>query len=668
MAPPADAVARLECCASRSRTARARPATCSRCSTSRLAGDDGHGRAALLRLRDRRVAAGRAGRELARDRLGSERRLRLADARRLARWRPWRSTGCARSSVCPAGCAGAFVTGATMANFTSLAAARHAVLAGQDWDVEADGLFGAPPITVVIGEEAHPTLIKALGLVGFGRNRLVRVPVDEQGRMRAEALPPLSAATIVCAQAGNVNTGAFDPLAAIAERTRAAGAWLHVDGAFGLWAAAAARRAHLLEGVALADSWATDAHKWLNVPYDSGLAFVRDAGALRAAMAVTAEYLPAETGVRNPSDYTPELSRRARGVEVWAALRSLGRSGLDELIERNCRHAARFAEGLVGGRLRDAQRRRAQPGAGLLRRAGRDRARDRRRAGRRHLLVRRHGLAGTDGDAHQRVARGRRPTTTSSAAWRRSCASLRPEAGLRARPPRAGRAASLPGQADDLQAERQPVAVEPAGSDSAGQPSPLNGFVSAFMRVVLSGPSMRHGRARRRGAEQDVVAVGRAPRSAAAPPRARGARAGSRSPAAPRASSTSASVARVVAGRVGLRVVLEHERAGLRDEDRRHRAVVGLRPADVDLTRAHALARALEHRRHVVLERGREVAAQEGDAQPVEAAGEVGRRRGGDAPRTAAPPRRRCARSRRRCRSSARTACSRRAAPSRRSA
>jgi glutamate/tyrosine decarboxylase-like PLP-dependent enzyme len=245
----------------------------------------------------------------------------------------------------PADCAGAFVTGATMANFSALAAARHAALVGLDWDVEADGLFGAPAITVVLGEEAHPTLIKALGLVGFGRNRLVRVPVDEQGRIRADALPPLSPATIVCAQAGNVNTGAFDPLAEIGERTRAAGAWLHVDGAFGLWAAAAQSRAHLVEGVALADSWATDAHKWLNVPYDSGLAFVRDAGTLRAAMAVTADYLPAAS-TRNPSDFTPELSRRARGVPVWAALRSLGRSGLDDLVERCCRHAARFAEGL----------------------------------------------------------------------------------------------------------------------------------------------------------------------------------------------------------------------------------------------------------------------------------------------------------------------------------
>ena len=247
----------------------------------------------------------------------------------------------------PEGCAGAFVTGCTMANFSALAAARHGVLAGQDWDVEADGLFGAPPITVVIGEEAHPTLIKALGLVGFGRNRHVRVPVDGHGRIRPEALPPLTASTIVCAQAGNLNTGAFDPLPAISERVREAGAWLHVDGAFGLWAAASAGRAHLADGIGLADSWATDAHKWLNVPYDSGIAFVRDPEALRAAMAVTAEYLPAPDGVRNPSDFTPELSRRARGVEVWAALRSLGRSGLDDLITRTCRYAARFAEGLA---------------------------------------------------------------------------------------------------------------------------------------------------------------------------------------------------------------------------------------------------------------------------------------------------------------------------------
>ncbi|MGH7394239.1 MAG: pyridoxal phosphate-dependent decarboxylase family protein [Candidatus Methylomirabilales bacterium] len=245
----------------------------------------------------------------------------------------------------PSTCGGAFVTGATMANFTALAAARHTVLAKAGWDVEAQGLFGAPPVTVVVGAEAHPSLFKALGLLGLGRDRVVRVPVDGQGRMRADALPPLSGPTIVCIQAGNVNTGAFDPAPEICRRARAAGAWVHVDGAFGMWTAAAPSRAHLATGLADAESWATDAHKWLNVPYDSGLAFVRDPEALRGAMAVSAAYLPAGES-RDPADYTPELSRRARGVEVWAALRSLGRAGLADLVERTCRHATRFAEGL----------------------------------------------------------------------------------------------------------------------------------------------------------------------------------------------------------------------------------------------------------------------------------------------------------------------------------
>lgn len=246
----------------------------------------------------------------------------------------------------PSQCGAAFVTGATVANFTALAAARGAVLKRVGWNVEADGLFGAPPITVVAGEEAHPTLLKSLGLLGLGRERIVRVPVDGQGRMRADALPPIEGPAIVCVQAGNVNTGAFDPVAAICHAAHQADAWVHVDGAFGLWAAAAPARAHLVTGVEEADSWATDAHKWLNVPYDSGIAFVRDPDHLRAAMAITAEYLPTETTNRNPSDYTPELSRRARGVEVWAALRQLGRAGLAELVERCCRHARRFGEGL----------------------------------------------------------------------------------------------------------------------------------------------------------------------------------------------------------------------------------------------------------------------------------------------------------------------------------
>lgn len=245
----------------------------------------------------------------------------------------------------PSHCGGAFVTGATMANFSALAAARHAVLDRAGWNVEADGLFGAPPITVVVGDEAHPTLFKSLGLLGLGRNRVVKVPADSQGRMQARAIPSLSGPTILCAQAGNVNTGAFDPFPEICACAHAAGAWVHVDGAFGLWAITAPSTAHLATGLDDADSWATDFHKWLNVPYDSGVALVRDADALRAAMAITADYLPTSE-FRNPSDFTPELSRRARGVEVWAALRALGRQGVTELIERNCRQARRFAEGL----------------------------------------------------------------------------------------------------------------------------------------------------------------------------------------------------------------------------------------------------------------------------------------------------------------------------------
>jgi glutamate/tyrosine decarboxylase-like PLP-dependent enzyme len=242
---------------------------------------------------------------------------------------------------------GAFVTGATVANMCALAGARHAVLKKAGWNVEADGLFGAPPITVIVGEEVHPSVLKSLGILGLGRNRLTQVPVDNAGRMRADRVPKISGPTIVCVQAGNVNTGAFDPIAEICMQAHAANAWVHVDGAFGLWAAAAPSCAHLANGIGDADSWATDAHKWLNVPYDCGLAFVRDPLALPAAMAIKAEYLPTESTFRNPADFTPELSRRARGVEVWAALRSLGREGLAELIERNCAQARRFAERLA---------------------------------------------------------------------------------------------------------------------------------------------------------------------------------------------------------------------------------------------------------------------------------------------------------------------------------
>ena len=245
----------------------------------------------------------------------------------------------------PSQSAGGFVTCATAANFSALAAARHTLLARAGWDVEAHGLFGAPPLTIVVGDEVHASVQKALSLVGFGRDRVVRVPVDAQGRMRFEAFPEVDERTIVCVQAGNVNTGAFDPIPEICKRAHSHGAWIHVDGAFGMWAAAAPARAHLVRGVEDADSWATDAHKWLNVPYDSGLVFTRDADALPKAMSVGGAYL-AQDEDRVPYQYTPDFSRRARGIEVWAALRQLGRRGLADLIERTCRYANQFAEGL----------------------------------------------------------------------------------------------------------------------------------------------------------------------------------------------------------------------------------------------------------------------------------------------------------------------------------
>jgi glutamate/tyrosine decarboxylase-like PLP-dependent enzyme len=238
-----------------------------------------------------------------------------------------------------------FVTGATMANFSGLAAARHALLSREGWDVESQGLFGAPPITVMVGEEVHVSVLKALGMLGLGRDRVLRVPVDGQGRMRASDLPRIEGPTIVCTQAGNVNTGAFDPAEEICRTTRPLGAWVHVDGAFGLWALASAKLARLAKGFQDADSWAMDAHKWLNVPQDSGIVFVPEASHLSAAMSARAAYLIEEEG-REPSHFVPESSRRARGIEIWAALRSLGRTGLADLIERTCGHASRFAEGL----------------------------------------------------------------------------------------------------------------------------------------------------------------------------------------------------------------------------------------------------------------------------------------------------------------------------------
>ena len=217
----------------------------------------------------------------------------------------------------PEGTGAGFVTGATVANFTALAAARHRVFDDAGWNVEADGLIGAPPVTLIVGDEAHPTMFKSLGMLGLGRDRVTRIPSDGQGRMIAAEIPAIEGPTIVCTQAGNINSGAFDPLGEICDRVKPQGAWVHVDGAFGLWAAASTELADLAAGMLQADSWATDAHKWLNVPYDCGIAFVRDPADLASAMAITADYLLTDTDARNPSDFTPELSRRGRGIDVW---------------------------------------------------------------------------------------------------------------------------------------------------------------------------------------------------------------------------------------------------------------------------------------------------------------------------------------------------------------
>ena len=245
----------------------------------------------------------------------------------------------------PPGTEVGFVSGATSANFAGLCAARHAVLQAAGWDVEADGLFGAPPITVIVGDEVHVSVTKALGLAGLGRTRVHRVPVDGQGRMLAAQLPRVSGPTIVCIQAGNVNTGAFDPAAEIAARLEGTGAWIHVDGAFGLWAAAAPSLRHLMHGFERADSWATDAHKWLNVPYSSGLVLIREPRHLMAAMAASAAYLLKGEAREHLG---PEMSQRARAIQVWSALRSLGTRGLASLVETCCAHARRFARALEG--------------------------------------------------------------------------------------------------------------------------------------------------------------------------------------------------------------------------------------------------------------------------------------------------------------------------------
>lgn len=248
----------------------------------------------------------------------------------------------------PADCQGGLVTCATAANFCSLAAARSALLAREGWNVEEDGMFGAPPIDVIVGEEYHASMHKALSMVGLGKNRVTCVPTDAQGRMRADKLPAkISSRTVVCIQAGNVNTGAFDPAEEICRHAKEAGAWVHVDGAFGLWARVSPKYAELTRGLELADSWATDAHKWPNVGYDCGVVLVRDGMALKRSMGMSAAYLQAGS-LREPTYHVPESSRRARGVELWAAMKSLGRSGLKDLIERTCEFAKLFAEKLRG--------------------------------------------------------------------------------------------------------------------------------------------------------------------------------------------------------------------------------------------------------------------------------------------------------------------------------
>jgi glutamate/tyrosine decarboxylase-like PLP-dependent enzyme len=251
----------------------------------------------------------------------------------------------------PASAAVGFATGAQMANFTGLAAARGAQLRRAGWDVEAKGLQGAPTLNVVVGEQAHVTLFAALRFLGLGSETAIRVRTDDQGRMVASALeqvlPELEGPTIVCAQAGEVNTGAFDPFDQIADLCESHAAWLHVDGAFGLWASATPSYRDLVAGVERADSWAADAHKWLNVPYDSGLAIVRDPEAVRSAMRLSAAYLVTGDEASDRSEFVPESSRRARGFVIWAALRSLGRSGVEQLVERCCDSARLMAAELA---------------------------------------------------------------------------------------------------------------------------------------------------------------------------------------------------------------------------------------------------------------------------------------------------------------------------------
>ncbi len=286
----------------------------------------------------------------------------------------------------PAASGVGFVTGCQMANFTCLAAARGEMLRRAGWDVEQEGLQGAPRVHVVVGDEVHVTIPRALRFLGLGAGRMVRVPADAQGRMEPaalrKALAGLEGPVIVCAQAGNVNTGALDPMEAIAGACEEKGAWLHVDGAFGLWAAAVPALRSLVKGIERADSWATDAHKWLNVPYDSGLAIVKEARALRAAMTVNAAYLIQQEGsARDAMDWVPEFSRRGRGFPLYAQLRTLGRSGVADLVGGGCALARRAAAGLA-----------AIPGATILNEVALN-----------QVLVRFEPTGGGDADAFTRL-------------------------------------------------------------------------------------------------------------------------------------------------------------------------------------------------------------------------------------------------------------------------
>jgi glutamate/tyrosine decarboxylase-like PLP-dependent enzyme len=238
-----------------------------------------------------------------------------------------------------------FVGGTSMATLCGLAAGRHELLRRAGWDVNAQGLFGAPPIRVVVGAEAHGTVAKALALLGLGKDRVERVPVDAQGRMRAEQMPALDDRTLVIAQAGNVNSGAFDPLDEIGDRARAAGAWVHIDGAFGLWAAASPSKRHLTHGLEKADSWSVDGHKTLNTPYDSGIVICRQRDALVSAMQATGSYIIYSEN-RDGMLYTPDMSRRSRAIELWATLKTLGRSGVEELVDGLCARAQQAADQL----------------------------------------------------------------------------------------------------------------------------------------------------------------------------------------------------------------------------------------------------------------------------------------------------------------------------------